>query len=145
MGANCVEMPSKIAHRMNIFGRFGQAFHHFFLALFGDDADKALAVIEQNSPLVQAAKPVVADLHALVPDTKVAIEQARVQVHAVLTKHFTLVEVDTWIEENFGLSVPQLLASAARYIISKLPAAQGKAGSALNLAIEFALQLVRTA
>jgi hypothetical protein len=129
----------------NIFTRFGHAFQTFFHALFGADADKALAVIEANSPLVQAAKPIVADIHQLVPDTKVAIAEARVQVHAVLSKHFTVAEVDTWIEENFGLSVPQLLAGAARYIVAKLPAAQGKAGSAINLAIEFALQLLKQA
>lgn len=130
---------------MNIFNRFGAAFHHFFLVLFGADADRALAVLEENSPLVQAAKPIVADIQQLVPDTKVAVEVARSQVHTVLSKHFSVETVEAWLEQNLGLSVPQLLSAAAAYIIGRLPAASGKGTSAINLAIEFALQLCRLA
>jgi hypothetical protein len=130
---------------MSIFNRFGHAFQSFWHALFGEDAEKVLAVVEANSPLVVAAKPVVADLHQLVPDTKVAIEEARVEVHKLLSHHFTVATAEDWIQQNLGLSVPQLLQGAAAYIVRRLPAAQGKAGSAINLAIELALQLVQSA
>lgn len=128
---------------MNIFAKLGHAFHNFWAGLFGADADKALAVIEANSPLVQAAKPVVADLQRLVPDTHIAVELAREQVKTVLTKHFTFAEVETWMESNLGLGVPQLLQAAAAYAVSSFKI--GNTGrSAINLAIEFALQLIRT-
>lgn len=128
---------------MSIFNRFGHAFQAFFHGLFGADADKVLAVIEANSPLVNAAKPVVADIHQLVPDTKVAIEEARAEVHKVLSTHLTVAVAEDWVQQHLGLSVPQLLQAAASFVVSKLPIAQGKAGSAINLAIELALQLIR--
>lgn len=128
---------------MSIFNRFGHAFQAFFHGLFGADADKVLAVIEASSPLVNAAKPVVADIHALVPDTKVAVETAQAEVHKVLSMHFSVALAEDWIQQHLGLSVPQLLQAAAAYIIGRLPVAQGKAGSAINLAIELALQLIR--
>jgi hypothetical protein len=128
---------------MSIFNKFGHAFQSFWHALFGEDAEKVLAVIEANSPLVQAAKPVVADIRALVPDTKVAVEEARAEVHKILSRHFTVAAAEEWIQVNLGLSVPQLLQAAAKYIVSRLPAAKGKAGSAINLAIELALQLIQ--
>jgi hypothetical protein len=130
---------------MSIFNRFGHAFQSFWHALFGEDAEKVLAVVEANSPLVVAAKPVVADLRQLVPDTRVAVEEARAEVHKLLSVHFTVASAEEWIQANLGLNVPQLLQAAAKYIISKFPVAQGKAGSAINLAIELALQLVQSA
>jgi hypothetical protein len=136
-------LPGKITHSMSIFNRFGHAFYSFWAKLWGDDADKILHVIEANSPLVKAAKPVVADLQQLVPDTKVSIEVARVEVHKLLSHHFSVPEAEGWIEKNFGLSVPQLLAAAARHILHALPEAHGRAGSAINLAVELALQLIR--
>lgn len=128
---------------MNIFERFGGAFSHFFTSIFHEDAAKAWHVIETNSPIVNAAKPVIADIKALVPDTKVAVETARSLITQVLVKHFTIADAEKWIQDNTGLDVPTLLRAAAQKIVSSLPASKGFSGAAINLGIEFALQLLR--
>jgi hypothetical protein len=128
---------------MSIFQKFGNAFHSFWSKLWGADADKVLAIVEANSPLVKAAKPVVADLQELVPDTKVAVDVARDQVKTLLTHHLSIADANIWLEEHVGLTVSQLLAAAARRIIASTPIGKTSAASSINLAIELALQLIR--
>jgi hypothetical protein len=85
----------------------------------------------------------VADIHRLVPNTKVAVEAAQAEVHKLLSLHFSVADAEDWVQTNLGLNVPQLLQAAAARIIASLPIGKTAAGSAINLAIELALQLIR--
>ena len=128
---------------MTFFSRIGSAVKWFFQSLFGADGAKVLAVVEENAALVKAAKPVIADLAELVPDTRVAVEVARTQVARLLEGHWSGADVVVFFEENAGLDVKRLLAAAAFRMIRLLPAAAGFTDSQINLAIEVALQVLR--
>jgi hypothetical protein len=127
---------------MNIFSRVWTAVQ-FFFKLFGADAAAAQRVVESNSPIIKAAKPVVADIARLVPDTKVALHVAQSQVRSILIPHLGVAQVDEWLEENFHLSVKDLLRAAALRLIRMLPIAKDFSDHSINLAIEFALGLIR--
>jgi phage-related minor tail protein len=128
---------------MNILERFGHAFHNFFTGLFGTWGDDILTALEDNSGLINAAKPVVADIQKIVPDTKVAIEVAQNSIRNLLSHHFTAQEAAQWIEDHLHLNVGDLLRAAAAKIISNLPQGKEALGSAINLAIEVALAALR--
>lgn len=128
---------------MNIFSKIWTAGKSFLWALFGEDAAAAQKVIESNSPIIKAAKPVVADIERLVPDTKVAIELARTEVRSLMLTRLTITEVDQFLEQNFHLGVKDLLRMAAVRLVQLLPIAKGFSTQQLNLAIEFALGILR--